>query len=147
MENYTKNARGIIRAVVHDAFGDYVQNVQLSTADYREELDKIAGTILEEMAAPDLYEALKIVSTAILSKGGSEPYQKGGDIMNREDFYPTDEELAEWGVERAEAYNIELSIDNAVKKIVAELVKDTDNFRLPLSLGIIADLEKLTEDY
>jgi len=67
--------------------------------------------------------------------------------MNREDFYPTDEELAEWGVERAEAYNIELSIDNAVKKIVAELVKDTDNFRLPLSLGIIADLEKLTEDY
>jgi len=70
MENYTKNARGIIRAVVHDAFGDYVQNVQLSTADYREELDKIAGTILEEMAAPDLYEALQRAVRFIEDFGG-----------------------------------------------------------------------------
>jgi len=70
--------------------------------------------------------------------------------MNREDLYPTDEELAEWGVERAEAYDIQLSIDNAVKRIVEwlgakNLAKGHPNCFL-LALEDWEALKKLTEE-
>jgi len=63
--DYKKRARIIIKTIIHDAFGDYVKNVQLSTKDYREELNEITNAILEATAAPTLYEACKEQHKAI----------------------------------------------------------------------------------
>ena len=57
--DYTTEAKRRIKDIVHDAYGDYIKNVQLSTEDYFAEQERIARTILDELATPDMYETLQ----------------------------------------------------------------------------------------
>ena len=60
--NYTKKAMAIIKEDINYAYGSWIEGNQLSEKDYAEEQERLAVGILEDLAAPALYEALKQMS-------------------------------------------------------------------------------------